>query len=589
MKRIIKSVIAFLCLCIMGCTSLLQCFAADVANAIIDQNATASLTIFKYDLTTASKDGVESPMNADGESHVEVEELFSPYVIQGVEFSYLKVGEISTRTITNVTLGKLQTSLAYGISQEFADLLDVDMSKLLEETQGTLWFLSNDIADALQKGLNSAETETKNKIESYMKTKGATKMEETDADGRTSVEGLPLGLYLVVESAVPEMVTTTVAPFLVSLPMTTVDGNSWNYDVTVYPKNLTGDPTLGKHVGEVTSAKGDTVQYGTYATASMGDTVAYKIESKLPRITSAATYLTTYTFVDTLAQGLSYAKNDVTLSWYNEKGDLLEQWSEADITKYFTVSYENNTMTIAMTTKGLEKINPNFSEALLVIDYNCIIHSDETVVMGDSGNKNKVELTWKRTNMTYYDTLEDDCIVYTYGLFVEKQFSKGDGVFSKVKFALKNETDGYFVVANQTESGVYYVANLTNDESQATKFIPNDQGSIKIYGLEDDLYLLTELETSDGFMLLKESIRILLLSEEQVDGKRLTVTINEKSAVPTSEGENQNAFAALKVVNEKNYGIPETGDKHAFLLPVIGIAGSVLLICFSMSRKKYSH
>lgn len=40
-----------------------------------------------------------------------------------------------------------------------------------------------------------------------------------DITGTTSVDGLELGLYLVVETEVPENVTSTVTPFLVSLLM----------------------------------------------------------------------------------------------------------------------------------------------------------------------------------------------------------------------------------------------------------------------------------------------------------------------------------------------------------------------------------
>ena len=45
----------------------------------------------------------------------------------------------------------------------------------------------------------------------------------------------------------PENVISTCNPFFVSLPMTTMDGKNWNYDVTVYPKNQTGNPTLEKN------------------------------------------------------------------------------------------------------------------------------------------------------------------------------------------------------------------------------------------------------------------------------------------------------------------------------------------------------
>lgn len=36
--------------------------------------------------------------------------------------------------------------------------------------------------------------------------------------------------------------------------MTTIDGKDWNYDVTVYPKNQTGNPTLEKPSGRIKTA-----------------------------------------------------------------------------------------------------------------------------------------------------------------------------------------------------------------------------------------------------------------------------------------------------------------------------------------------
>ena len=119
------------------------------------------------------------------------------------------------------------------------------------------------------------------------------------------------GLYILVETYVPENVKDTTSPFLVSLPMTTIDADNWNYDVTVYPKNETGMPTLektlredkvdtGKHNGTIDDI---TDGYAHTGTGSDGDIVDYQIISTLPTITSNATALTTYTFVDTLSKG----------------------------------------------------------------------------------------------------------------------------------------------------------------------------------------------------------------------------------------------------------------------------------------------
>lgn len=50
------------------------------------------------------------------------------------------------------------------------------------------------------------------RTETYVKNNGGTAMEETDSYGHTEATNLELGLYLVVETKVPEYVTTTVAP-----------------------------------------------------------------------------------------------------------------------------------------------------------------------------------------------------------------------------------------------------------------------------------------------------------------------------------------------------------------------------------------
>lgn len=71
---------------------------------------------------------------------------------------------------------------------------------------------------------------------------------KTGADGIAAFTDLDLGFYVVVETTTPDKVTTPVAPFLVSVPMTTTDGDNWLYDVHVYPKNKTtyGGVTLEK-------------------------------------------------------------------------------------------------------------------------------------------------------------------------------------------------------------------------------------------------------------------------------------------------------------------------------------------------------
>ena len=81
--------------------------------------------------------------------------------------------------------------------------------------------------------------------------------------GTAVASGLDLGLYLVVETDKPDAVKETTEPFLVSIPMTSVDTTNWLYDVTVNPKNVTkyGAATL-KKVGYTGSNPDGTVMSG---------------------------------------------------------------------------------------------------------------------------------------------------------------------------------------------------------------------------------------------------------------------------------------------------------------------------------------
>lgn len=82
----------------------------------------------------------------------------------------------------------------------------------------------------------------------------------TNAEGIAEFTDLQLGFYVVIETTTPAKVTTPADPFLVSIPMTTVDGASWLYDVHVYPKNKTtyGGVTLEKKGNNTTALSGVT-------------------------------------------------------------------------------------------------------------------------------------------------------------------------------------------------------------------------------------------------------------------------------------------------------------------------------------------
>ncbi|MCD8132554.1 MAG: LPXTG cell wall anchor domain-containing protein [Clostridiales bacterium] len=640
---------------------------------IIDTSKTGSLTIYKYDITAAEaayegSDGsqgyVAGSITATGEEDTDLQDTLADYAIEGVQFTYLKCGEIETYSVSSGSGSYVQvvyeipTGLAEILGLDEDDAFDVSESNRTSATrcsnEGVLHYTSTQIEDALEAILEADNVDAKNALEDYVYTYNtqdsnqdqsvdtaengytAVNMDKTDENGYTYVEGLELGLYLIVETEVPEQVTETVNPWFVSIPFTDSDGDEWLYDMYCYPKNQTGNPTLDKSVRnaytntlassgaydknaiETSLATGDTYDgssssnslivwnqddsnedvdtndatyvanrggytddgttagsgakedissdftYADTTTASEGDLLDYILVSKLPHISSTATYLSEYTFVDELGPGITY-NNDVKIAFYHTRADAeanntakadliwgvtdsngdaeyhLDEYADVTVVNTDSGSAESDgstRLTVSMTEKGLNLINCGewtdlqegetwygLSDYYMVVYYTATVNSDATCVLGDEGNQNSVSLIWSRTSYDYYNTLEDTNFVYSYAIDLTKEFEDADeedlaGYLSQVEFKLYNATDGYYVVAEQKSEGVYYVTGKTvagddDGKAEATTFTPASDGTLVINGLEADTYELTEVSTASGYTLLKDQIEITITSTDR--------------------------------------------------------------------------
>lgn len=673
MKKTGKRLFPVIMTALLVLTTTVSAFALTVNVSTINTDWTGSFDIYKYDITNAEKDGVwdssyvstgvrdsgiedvlgsdtrKTSLNADGE--------VNGYAIKGVEFTYLKVADICT--YTEEENGASHAEVLYGIAQNdannaFLSAIGVsagDRYVPADSEDGTMYFYRSDtLINGLKTALASNAIAVKNVLERFVRENGGTAMPLTDSYGHTSASDLPLGLYLLIETKVPEMVTETTAPFFLSLPMTAVNGSNaddggerWIYDITVYPKNLTGIPTLEKTVREAFTDTSKNDSFAHTATASANDVMEYQILSTLPSITSEATYLMAYSFVDTLDAGLSYCKNDVKIEFFRSSSctedDRITVWNEGD--GKFSVSYNDAPgMTISMTEDGLAEINGSFavytksdminsgySDCTVRITYSAKLNPDKSLVCGDDGNSNDVVLVWKRTNSSYYDTLVDDCHVYSFGLDLTKEFSDGQGDFSKVEFLLYNDSDGYFVTAELDESkGIYYVTGHIPGRNDATRFTPTADGSILVKGLEDDTYIVTEIQTANGYTLLRDDIQIVIeaaesdvlcdiygtdvlgvlqndpryadvpeglyknMPQKHLEHYLLTASakVDDNDVTMNADSESANAVVPLTVVNTRGFNLPQTGGHGTWMY---GAAGTVLMVAaviilVSARRKK---
>ena len=599
--------------------------------------------------------GVNNVLGGNASSTLGNGETGYGYAIKGVEFTYVKVADIFQYGKTETTDGHVE--ILYAVDKaKGSDLLNTlgladgknryEKADALDETK--YFYQSDVLISALSAGLTANATTVKNAMERYAATNG-TAMPLTDSYGKTKAENLPLGLYLAAETKVPEMVVSTTDPFLVSVPMTSVNGTNandggtrWIYDITLYPKNLTGIPSLEKTLRENKNDTGKTEAYAHTGTASAGDTIDYQIISTLPSITSESTYLSCYTFVDTLSKGLTYNKGDVVLEFFTDAvcTDSVAKWTENDgkfAVAYNTTDAGESVMTIEMTADGLKEINTSkevytdpamvnsgYSDCTLRITYAAKMDSSSDLVFGDKGNDNKVVLTWKRSSQNYYDTLVDDCHVFSYGIDLTKLFSDGKGDFSKVEFLIQNKTDNYFVKAELNEDeGVYYVVDHVTDKADATHFVPvktaDSKGKIILKGLEDDTYTMTEVRTDSGYVMLKQGIDVVIsktettglcdiyesdvlgliqndpryaeiikdtgdlknMPQKHLEHKLLTAsaTVDGKKVNMVEDSGSVNAEAPLTVVNTRGFDLPKTGDHGTWMYSI----GGVLLMAVAAS------
>lgn len=184
----------------------------------INKSKTGSITIYKRSMTTAlptEPAGKGETANPDGDP------------LENVGFTIYQVMDAEE-------LVKYYDGITERNAVTYKDYFD-------STTEFTASTLKSDVKSKEVKGQGEQSGEKK-----------------TDENGKVEFTGLNVGLYLVIETTLPQAVTQKAEPFLVSIPMTRIGAGKdettnpnnevWMYDVTVYPKNsiAQGNVTLEK-------------------------------------------------------------------------------------------------------------------------------------------------------------------------------------------------------------------------------------------------------------------------------------------------------------------------------------------------------
>ena len=478
--------------------------------------------------------------------------------LKDVQFAYIQVGTRAQVEVTDSATNKTTTEMLYTLKEDAATALNLTAADVTED--GTKYYRMSTLDTAIR--------DHKNKAIDLVKNASGNHAASTTNDGTVKFTGLSLEkLYLFAEtdaSAAKKVsdgtavaVTKVSVPFFVSLPFADADGNSVT-DIYAYPKNSTGNVNIDKEIESV----GTTTIKGKQANANIGDEITYKVTYSVPVPENGLTELK---IVDTMDKGLTFTDEASNITVKDVKGvDGSEKTLTYGTDYEVTLDTETNKVTIDFK-NYLGLLQKNSTEEF-TITYK--VKLNKNAVLGQTGNKNDVALVYKNYGETDSKTKTPDpdkeVKVFTYGIDLMKQGE--DGVkLSEVEFKL---TDGTNEIKVKKSRNAYYPSN--NDGASST-VVTDNSGEIHIRGLKPGTYKLTETKTKDGYVLLKDSVEIVITQTNATTGVA-TATVGNKDVTMLEDNGSLTAKVPLTVVNSKGFDLPATGGRGIALFTIAGIA-----------------
>lgn len=320
----------------------------------------------------------------------------------------------------------------------------------------------------------------------------------------------------------------------------------------------------------------DNAGYNDVADWSIGDTVPFKVTSKVPDMTYYNEY--TMIFHDTMDAGFTLNSDSITVKIGNVT--LVENTD-------YTLTQNGQSFDVAI--ENLKAISGISKDDAIVVDYTAVLN--ENAVIGLDGNVNVVYLEYSNepnsdgigdTSSSTGKTPEDKVIVFTYGT----EITKIDGVDSSIvlegaEFILKN-ADGtkYAKVENNMFKG------WTDTEAEATTLITDANGVIIVRGLDDDTYLIEETKAPNGYNAIVGDKEIII-SATTVNGDTWDgVASNALKSI--SNDTDNDGLAEVEIVNNKGAILPETGSTGTAVFITVGSIMVIAAVVFLVVRKRMS-
>ena len=330
---------------------------------------------------------------------------------------------------------------------------------------------------------------------------------------------------------------------------------------------------------------------GTYAEAidaQIGDTVYFKLESKLPSLYNDYKQYHMH-ITDTLPEGLhAVAVESVyILHASNATTALTDSQYEANVTDH-EVTVDLGDLK--------SKLSLNLNDTI-VVKFSATVTTDAVMGQGTDGlgNLNTAELE-ASNNMNQsadtpadeieHGTLSDSASVYVYQLQVTKVDSLTKAPLKGAEFYLfRNVTNADASVtklyAHTDENGVI---TAWEEATPDRKLVSDDNGIFVIKGLDGIAYHLEEVKAPDGYNKMDDSVLVTMAAT--ISGQELTA-LSCTADGTRSVGTVEDGLVAVSINNTSGATLPATGGMGTTIFYVAGAALLLIaaVIFIVMKRK----
>lgn len=344
-------------------------------------------------------------------------------------------------------------------------------------------------------------------------------------DTSVTISNLPSGYYYVTSSLGT---------------LVTIDTTHPNASIT--DKNTDKVPTPDKEIDSTLNAD---------AYAQIGEIIPYTVTFK------AYEGAKNYVLVDTMSAGLELqttAPNVPTITFGNTTVTLdTDNKFMNGTTEVATFQKEGQTMTIVFNDTWLKSYTDNATTEgkEIVVKYSAKVTED---AMSMNTENNSVHINYGNDQHTTTDTVN----VYKGQLNVFKfhDTNSTENALAGAEFKLVKNGETESLSVKQVTEGVNgnYIVSANAEENTVQTLVSGNDGYIKVYGLEDGTYTLTETKAPDGYNLATQTFTFTI-SSQNGDNKGITVT--------------------TPVENKKGSTLPSTGGMGTTM---IYIAGAILMV-----------